>query len=388
MRAHDSRVSGDPLAAAMVALLQPPGKVSLERLAQQVRAAPADLATQLRLHGVDAVAFAAARPLEPEFPELVSQLDEARQRAWRTHLTALADLDVVGRAFESLDAPWAVIKGPVLVERAYSRADQRDYYDLDVLVHPSEFGRAVDLLVAAGVQPDRCNWDLIARKRRAQVGLAIGRTPLDLHWHPLNQARLRDSAHWDMTSLLGRIRMVDLAGRSVPVLDDCDAVMHTAAHATLSGGHRLVWHADVARSLASFPVTYQEIEERSRAAGIWPLVHLALLRASRTFGFEPPPHPPAWSRLATRFGADSFHSGANPRRTGEVWGRATYRGVARNIGEAGAFVLRRRIGPLARRFAASDRVFGPAASVEELQRDSAPSAMAAYLAQIDAEVRG
>ena len=379
-----SRRGGSPLDRALVALAREPEQ-GLE-LEAALGAAPADLARHAQDHGVAGVGHLHARHLVHQFPELVAALDLIRRQGWSDHLTKLADLRTVAEVLAPLAGRWAAVKGPVLAERSYGRADARSYYDLDVLVHPAAFGAAMQLLEESGAELLDRNWALIRASGRAELSYRVnGRTPLDLHWHLVNEAPLRRRTTWDMSALLERATVADVGGVSVPVLADVDALVHVATHACLSGGHRLVWLKDVEQQQLAFPVASAEVERVAREARLWPAVQLALLRSARTFGRPELWEPTAWSRFNDRAGTLGFRTGGGWAGDGRVLGAATRHSAAASLSAVVGTVLTDQALPWGREHRMA-RWLPPAPPLlEELQRPGGNAAdRAAYLAPLAA----
>jgi hypothetical protein len=329
------------------------------------------------------VAYHRAKHLRSRFPDLVDGLNEVRSQAWSSHVTKITDLAEIAAALQSIDGRWAVVKGPVLAERAYGRGDLRSYMDIDVLVHRTEYGEALSLLEGAGaVLLDR-NWELIRSSVRAELSLELnGRTTIDLHWHLLNETPLRRRTSWDMDALLGRVVVADVGRARVPVLDPVDALVHVATHACLSGGHRMIWLKDIERQQAAFPVAAVEVESRARAAGLWPAVHLALLRSARTFDLPLPRSTPGWSRLNRWVGTDGFRT-EGPAGDGRTLAAATRRRVPQSVGAVAATVLRDRGFPWGRAHGLGRWLPPTPPTLDDLRRPAGSDAdRRAYLAAI------
>jgi hypothetical protein len=219
-----------------------------------------------------------------------AQLLEA-VRPWRTeqvlrHLTTLADLAPVAAAFDAAAIRWVVVKGPVAAATLWPSADMRDYKDLDVIVDPGRLGDAIELLDGLGAEQLDVNWGLIRRQMRAELSFVLPRgTLLDLHWHPVNDTRLRRALRWDVGELLARRRTVRVGSLGIPALDPADSAVHLAYHAVHSGGHRLLWLADVAYGLAAADPAV--VAARAEAARLGLLVQVAADRVDRVIGPTP-----------------------------------------------------------------------------------------------------
>lgn len=81
--------------------------------------------------------------------------------------------------------------------------------------------------------------------------------------------------------LLERTRTLQLPGGAVPVLDPEDALIHTALHAAIAGGDRLVWLADL-DALVRTGIRWDVLIERARGARLPLVTGVMLERASLT----------------------------------------------------------------------------------------------------------
>ena len=205
------------------------------------------------------------------------------------HLRTLFALGRLAEALQARNLSWVAVKGPVLVETAYSPIS-RPYLDLDLLVSPSRFRPALEALEAAGsILIDR-NWELLIREGRAQVGLKDGSTGLtvDLHWHLVNLARMRRTFSLRTDEMLERRVTLPLPSSMTPALERTDRFVHYALHAATSGGHRLVWLADLSRVMANDPPDWDELVRRCRRWKVGLPVAVMLARVEATLGSPVP----------------------------------------------------------------------------------------------------
>jgi hypothetical protein len=250
----------------------------------------AQLARHAALHRVVPFLAAAVRTSGAHASEdVVAAL--ARTHATRTaaHLRVLADLDLVRSSLSAAAVPFLIVKGPVLSEHLYPSPDLRTYEDLDLLIPPGSFERAVDALRAGGSLLLDRNWALTRADTRGQLHFQLSMGTLaDVHWHLLNRESVRDGFAITTDDLFERSRDVDVGGRSVPTLDPVDTLLHVALHAALSGGDRLIWLKDIERALVVDQPSWDDVIERARAWKAGRSVAITLDRARRSLGAPVP----------------------------------------------------------------------------------------------------
>ena len=143
------------------------------------------------------------------------------------------------------------MKGPAIAERLYPSPDLRVYDDLDIVVAPADFSRAIDAFEASGLELLDRNWDLIRREGRGQLHLRLPLGTLaDIHWHLLNREVVRNAFDVLVEPLFERARQIDLLGSPTRTLDPVDTLLHLGIHAALSGADRLLWLKDLERENA------------------------------------------------------------------------------------------------------------------------------------------
>lgn len=180
------------------------------------------------------------------------------------------------------DVTWVLVKGPVLSEVVYRRRAIRRFDDLDVIVDPDELGDALELLEAAGyVLVDR-NWRLVADTRRGEVTvLSPEGTVVDLHWHPVNEARTRADLALDVRTLLRDRVWVEVDGTTTPTLSPVDTVLYVALHACLSGAHEMKWLLDFQQAVHWWGGTPAQLAGRADELGLGPAVAVVAHRAAQ-----------------------------------------------------------------------------------------------------------
>ena len=202
------------------------------------------------------------------------------------HQRALGDARRVRSAMERMGIAWLVVKGPALVA-CHDSPDLRSYVDLDVFVDPSNVREVTGALLEAGFTVVDRNWPFLQAQSVHEFRLlGPGGGIIDLHWS-LGVGPVHKDRSPSFTTLIERSRMVLVQGLQVPTLGWADTIVHLAVHAAGSGGHRLIWAADLRAVMRSAPAT----PELVRVANEWgaaPALDLMLRRAHRSLGVRYP----------------------------------------------------------------------------------------------------
>lgn len=235
-----------------------------------------------RAHGVEAWLSACVPSTWPG--EIVS--GARRQRL--AFLAALARqralLTVLCESFADADVPWVVLKGLALADRVYPRPDLRYGVDVDVLVPPRHFERALNALHSEGLLLLDRNWPLIRALEVGELRLRCANGLLvDLHWDLLSNRSLRRRFTLPVSGLLARA-VIGGSGWPYRRLDDVDEVLHVSLHAALAGGNRLLWLLDVDRLLRQPEVDWGQLAARAREAGCERAVALVFERCRAHLG--------------------------------------------------------------------------------------------------------
>lgn len=259
------------------------------------------LALHAARHRVVAFVPRALRQARLPTPEnMVTPLARAHAHWTAVHLTALEDLRTATSLLSSAGVGHLVVKGPVLAEHYYPSADLRMYDDLDLVIAPGDFQKAIDAMESAGLELVDRNWALIRSEGRAQLHLRLPLGTLaDVHWSLLNRGSVREAFDLDPHVLFARARSLTVAGIEIQTLDEVDTLLHLCVHATLSGGDRLVWSKDIERAIRVDAPLWDEVVRRAREWRAGPSVAIALDRASRMLD-APVPREVLMSLYASR----------------------------------------------------------------------------------------
>jgi hypothetical protein len=262
---------------------------------------PATVLEAAAYHAVDGLAYRHLRDLAGAPAQLIEALRQRHDAAVRHHLGIMFELARLGPVLDESGARWAVVKGPIVAELLYEAPGQRSYGDLDVIVEPAGFDRAIASLEAHGSRVLDRNWEVMRRDLLGELHIELpGGSLLDLHWNLVNMYRGRIRV--DTSAMLDRAEVVDLGGVRAPTLDPTDSLIHLALHGTLSGGDRLLWMSDIARATWRRPPGWGELVRRARDWRVGAPVGFMLARSRVVAGADVPGDVPR-RLLGRRYGA-------------------------------------------------------------------------------------
>jgi hypothetical protein len=316
---------------------------------------PEGLLVGVQLHGVEGW----LRRRAAQAGVVVTGLDAAVHAVLGRHQRAVADLAAAHAALLDGGVPHLVVKGPA-VARWYADPSLRSSVDIDLVVAPARLEVALESLEGCGFELLDANWPLL---QLADVHELTLRSPsggaLDLHWS-LGPSPMAIDHSPPVEVLLSRAVPLEVGDIRSTALGDPDALVHLAVHAAASGGHRLVWLADLRAAIAATAPDRRAVRDVAREWGAVPAVELMVGRVARVLG---PPGPDeaalpgsptaAWSlvdRMATRFSA--------PERVGT--GAGLSRLVARSCRSTGPRSASALVGKSVRRLVARSGDTSPA----------------------------
>ncbi len=161
----------------------------------------------------------------------------------------------------------AVLKGPV-VAGAYP-GGVREFSDLDVLVDQASVPVALEVLRGHGIEPAPSQPAWPRDDAFGEIELVMpGIGTLELHSDLIVRADVRAAHALRMPALLDRRRRLRLPGGELPSLDVIDNLLHVALHATISGGNRLGWFADITWLVEQGGFSWEELVARAHDARI------------------------------------------------------------------------------------------------------------------------
>jgi len=207
--------------------------------------------------------------------------DNARKALWFT-----GELARVLNHLESAGIKALPFKGPILAETLYGEVTQRQFGDLDILIHPADVSKAKATLLRVG---HSCEPDLRPSEEPAYVASGCGyvfhspagRNLLDLQWRMAPRFYCFD---FDIAAFFDRAGEITVAGRAMPTLAAEDLLLVLCVHAAKHVWVQLSWLCDIAQLAKSRQLDWNTIQENARRMGIERIVNLNLFLAHKLLG--------------------------------------------------------------------------------------------------------
>jgi Uncharacterised nucleotidyltransferase len=192
-------------------------------------------------------------------------------------------------AMGALDVPALVIKGHVLAADWYDDPMTRDFNDIDLVVNPTDFGRAVDALESAGIAVASTNWHGFRDLEVAEIPLRFRATVVDLHWHVVAIGQDRRRLRLPTAELFDRAVSTRVDELDLLTLGPVDTLLHLCVNAGLGGGRRLRGLIDIDSVLQSGRVDVAEFAARAHQTGAGRICAAMLQRSSTVLARPVPP---------------------------------------------------------------------------------------------------
>lgn len=174
-------------------------------------------------------------------------------------------------------------KGPVLAQQLYGNVAERQFSDLDLLIHATDVPRARAGLLELGYKP---NLALTAREERAYLASgyeytfrsAHGRDLLEMQWQILPRFY---SVDFDVEQFFNRALEVRLNDRSVRTLGAEDLLLVLCVHAAKHVWLQLSCLCDIAALVRSQPLDWELVRKQAQGLGIERIMAVTFLLASK-----------------------------------------------------------------------------------------------------------
>ena len=223
-------------------------------------------------------------------PEIRETLSLGHQQQVQRNMIATAGLLKLIDAFHSSNIAVLPFKGPVLAIRAHGDLSLRRYGDLDLLIHPADLARSIEMLKANGYSPltsatwlQKTTWN-ISDKKDILFTSDKGDLPVELHWKlsgshfalPLEEDRL-----W------ARAEETTIAGRNISTLSFNDLLLYLCLHGSRHSWERLGWISDINELIGSTDtIAWEQLTAEADRLGCRNVLGLGLYLVHDFFGGE------------------------------------------------------------------------------------------------------
>jgi hypothetical protein len=242
-------------------------------------------------HNVLPLVFQALQQIPGAVPSsILGELRARFEHNARKNLVFTGELIRILDCLQSHGVPAIPFKGPVLAEAVYGNLALREFSDLDILVHRSDFQRAKDALRKLAFVPA---WRLSADEEREYLASGYecafdgpaGRKLLELQWEILPRFYAVD---FDMDGLFRRAGPISFGDRTVSTLAPEDLLLVLCAHAAKHAWTRLCWLRDIAGVIQSPLLDWNRTWQQAQHLGIARILRISLLLTHRLLGADAP----------------------------------------------------------------------------------------------------
>lgn len=209
----------------------------------------------------------------------------------RNNLLQTRKVIEISETLEAEGIPILPFKGPTLSIQAYGDISLRQFVDLDILVQPRHFDKAIQRLKACGYIPiEEPTW--LKRKslfftRKKDIGLvsADRQVRIELHW---KLSGTHFAMPFEIDQLWKRLDAIELGGAKLRALPLCDLFVYLCLHGSRHGWEKLAWVCDISEIVrgaeSSANIDWCEVQQHARKHGCERAVELGLYLVHDLFG--------------------------------------------------------------------------------------------------------
>ncbi|MGB7201877.1 MAG: nucleotidyltransferase family protein [Pyrinomonadaceae bacterium] len=264
--------------------------------------------------------------------EIQERLSAFYQSHMQENLFLSFKLTEVVSLLEKNEIPVLSLKGPTLAVQAYGDPALRHYVDLDILVQPRHFDRAIELLLCNGYKSDISSGPLkrkllfFTRKKDLSLFSSDNRVRVELHWK-LSGSHF--SLPLELDQLWNRMDSLNMGGTDLRVLAFNDLFVYLCLHGARHGWERLAWICDLnelirRREAANGPIAWAEVRQHAKNHGCEKVFALGLFLVRKFFGgcvgcptFEESEDHEVYVEITDKVYVDAFASRPNSSQIGD-----------------------------------------------------------------------
>lgn len=196
-------------------------------------------------------------------------------------------LSEIVRAFTAADVEVAVLKGPAVALIVYDQVAQREFTDLDILVHPEDLRQAQLVLESLGYRHLSRNAPHLRSEKDIQFVRELDDTLVELHW-ALNSPNTRFPL--EATGIWERMQTVRLFEQPIRTLNLEDTLIALCIHASKHRWTSLKWTFDIAQiaTRKADILDWDALLQRCAAVGCTRTLLFGVQLAGVLFGLKTP----------------------------------------------------------------------------------------------------
>ena len=227
-------------------------------------------------HGVFPLVHKALKSVSNVPEKVKSRLKNTNLDIARRNMTMTAELLKVMKLLEEHSIPALAIKGPVLSQMIYGDVTQRQYADLDILLHADNLYRATELLMSNEYTYEyplaftknkalfKATKDITLRREHQGIDVEI-------HWR-LFSGRLFKKSNIDLFT--DNKQYIEINNYQIPTLDEKVLILYLLLHGSKHMWERLEWIVDIDRLVRSQQIDWDMIMRTAKMMQIEPMIQL------------------------------------------------------------------------------------------------------------------
>ncbi|MDD3597473.1 nucleotidyltransferase family protein [Sulfuricurvum sp.] len=236
--------------------------------------------TSAYMHGVFPLVYKTLKEFLTNHPELLFQCKRVNLDIAQLNLHMAAELIKVVNLLQQENIVILGIKGPVLSSLLYDDISQRQFSDIDVLLHQEDIYRAVIMLESLGYRSEFSsdflkNEMLLKIDKDFAVSTPDGKVNIEFHWKLFSNKQMQKG---NLICFSADNAVVNIHNTCIQTLAMDIQLLYLLVHGSKHYWERLEWICDIDRLVRLNPeMNWSILIERARAMDIEGMVYLGLM---------------------------------------------------------------------------------------------------------------
>lgn len=237
-----------------------PESVKLETLSQQITQWESLIQSASR-HGVLPLIHQALKNTASVPEEIKESLKNRYRQISFNNMAMSAELIRIMKLLSEHGIPALAFKGPVLSQMIYGDITQRQYGDLDILIHPNDLYKGVDILEKHGYSSA---YPLNERQFKSYCDIAHDYALInkkngvlvELHWRLLSSEFM---ANLDTIDFFTDTTTITIQGKKLKTLQLEELIIYLCIHGAKHQWERLEWLVDIAYLIKTQSIDWERL---------------------------------------------------------------------------------------------------------------------------------